>query len=117
MSKVFKILTINPGSTSTKIAIFANDNLILENILRHSMEEINKYKKIADQLEFRSDLIEKCLSENGILMTELDAVVGRGGLLMPIEEGTYHVNSKMLIDLKEGVSGGTCIKFRRNNCS
>ena len=103
MSKVFKVLTINPGSTSTKIAIFKNDDLILEKTLRHSVEEINKYKRISDQLEFRSNLIKKCLMENNIPMTELDAVVGRGGLLMPIEGGTYHVNSKMLSDLREGV--------------
>ena len=105
MSKVFKVLTINPGSTSTKIAIFKNDDLILEKTLRHSVEEINKYKRISDQLEFRSNLIKKCLMENNIPMTELDAVVGRGGLLMPIEGGTYHVNSKMLSDLREGVLG------------
>lgn len=105
MSKIFKILAINPGSTSTKIAIFTNHDLILEKVLRHSMEEISRYKRVSDQLEFRSDLIENCLSANNIVLTELDAVVGRGGLLMPIEGGTYRVNSKMLQDLREGVSG------------
>ena len=59
----YKILTINPGSTSTKIAVFKNEELLYEKTLRHSSEEITKYEKIADQFEFRKSVIEEALKE------------------------------------------------------
>lgn len=105
MNKVFKILTINPGSTSTKIAVFDNEDLVFEKTLRHSSEEIGKYEKISDQFEFRKTVIEDALTEGGIKISDLDAVVGRGGLLKPIEGGTYIVNEAMIDDLKVGVLG------------
>ncbi|MCH1958971.1 MULTISPECIES: butyrate kinase [Romboutsia] len=105
MNKVFKILTINPGSTSTKIAVFDNEDLVFEKTLRHSSEEIGKYEKISDQFEFRKTVIEDALTEGGIKTSDLDAVVGRGGLLKPIEGGTYIVNEAMIDDLKVGVLG------------
>lgn len=105
MNKIFKILAINPGSTSTKIAVFFNEELVSEQTLRHSMEEINKYKRISDQFEFRNAAIEASLSSFNMELGELDAVVGRGGLLMPIEGGTYCVNEKMLEDLNKGILG------------
>ena len=105
MNKVFKILTINPGSTSTKIAVFDNEDLVFEKTLRHSSEEIGKYEKISDQFEFRKTVIEDALTEGGIKTSDLDAVVGRGGLLKPIEGGTYIVNEAMIDDLRVGVLG------------
>lgn len=102
---VYRILTINPGSTSTKIAVFENENQILTETLRHSGEELSLYKTIFDQLGFRKNLIVNVLKEKGIEESTLDAVVGRGGFLEPIESGTYKVNSEMLEDLKVGVSG------------
>ncbi|MGL5693752.1 MAG: butyrate kinase [Peptostreptococcaceae bacterium] len=105
MNKIFKILVINPGSTSTKIAVFENEKSILENTLQHSSEEIGKYKSIYDQLELRKNVIEQSLRDNNIDLEGLDAVVGRGGLLKPIEGGTYEINQKMLEDLKIGISG------------
>ena len=105
MSKVYRILTINPGSTSTKIAVFDNESQVFEKTLRHSSDEIGKYAKIADQFEFRKGVIEDALEEGGIKMSELDAVVGRGGLLKPIKGGTYAVNEAMVEDLKVGVLG------------
>lgn len=105
MNKVFKILTINPGSTSTKIAVFDNEDLVFEKTLRHSSEEIGKYEKISDQFEFRKAVIEDALTEGGIKTSDLDAVVGRGGLLKPIEGGTYVVNEAMIDDLRVGVLG------------
>ena len=86
-----KYLTINPGSTSTKIAVFDNEDLVFEKTLRHSSEEIGKYEKISDQFEFRKTVIEDALTEGGIKTSDLDAVVGRGGLLKPIQGGTYNV--------------------------
>ncbi len=105
MSDIYRILTINPGSTSTKIAIFDNEKPVLETTLRHPSEEINKYEKIYDQYEFRKNVILDTLNENGINLTKLNAVVGRGGLLKPISGGTYNVNESMIEDLKVGVLG------------
>ncbi|WP_455543885.1 butyrate kinase [Intestinibacter sp.] len=105
MEKLYKILAINPGSTSTKIAVYENEQEIFEKTLRHSSEEIDKFENIADQFEFRKDIIESVLGEAGIKLDELDAIVGRGGLLKPIKGGTYTVNDTMVEDLKIGVSG------------
>lgn len=102
---VFKILAINPGSTSTKIAVFDNEDLVFEKTLRHSTEEINKYDKISDQFEFRKNVIQDSVTEFGIKISDLDAVVGRGGLLKPIQGGTYAVNEDMIKDLRVGVLG------------
>ena len=100
-----RVLTINPGSTSTKIGVFEDENLMFEETLRHSTEEISSYEKIYDQYEFRKEIILKCLKDNNIELDSLDTVVGRGGLLKPIEGGTYIVNDIMLEDLKAGVMG------------
>lgn len=105
MSGTYRILTINPGSTSTKIAIFDNEKSIFEETLRHSSEEIGKYKTIFDQYDFRKDVILEALNAKEINLTKLDAVVGRGGLLKPIEGGTYSVDENMIEDLKVGVMG------------
>lgn len=105
MVETYRILAINPGSTSTKIAIFDNEKLVLEETLRHSAEEIGKFEKLFDQYEFRKNIILEILNEKGINITKLSAVVGRGGLLKPIAGGTYEVNERMLEDLKVGVLG------------
>lgn len=101
----YKLLIINPGSTSTKIGVYEGEKEILEETLRHSAEEILKYDTIFDQLDFRKEVILKLLKEKGIDINELDAVVGRGGMLKPIEGGTYEVNEAMVEDLKIGVQG------------
>jgi len=100
-----KQLIINPGSTSTKIAIFDDECEIVEKTLRHSSEEISKFKKVTDQFEFRKDLILEALKEGNIELNSLSAIVGRGGLLKPIEGGTYTVNDKMVEDLKANIVG------------
>lgn len=105
MENIFKILTINPGSTSTKIAVFENEELLFEKTLRHSSEEIGQYDKISDQFGFRKQVIEDALAEGGIKVSDLNAVVGRGGLLKPITGGTYSVDEEMIEDLKVGVLG------------
>lgn len=101
----YKLLIINPGSTSTKIGVYEGEKEILEETLRHSAEEILKYDTIFDQLDFRKEVILKVLKEKVIDINELDAVVGRGGMLKPIEGGTYEVNEAMVEDLKIGVQG------------
>lgn len=102
---MFKILTINPGSTSTKVAVFENDKELFSTTLRHSSEEIGRYKTILDQLDFRRDVILDAIKASGIELTDLDAVIGRGGLLKPIPSGTYTVNEKMIEDIKERPAG------------
>lgn len=101
----YKLLIINPGSTSTKIGVYEDENQILEETLRHSAEEIGRYGAIFEQLIFRKEVILKVLKEKDFDINSLNAVVGRGGLLKPIEGGTYSVNESMLEDLKVGVQG------------
>lgn len=100
-----RLLIINPGSTSTKIAVFDDENVVFEETLRHSAEEIGQFSKIYDQFQFRKDIIVTALNKNNIAIESLDSIIGRGGLLKPIEGGTYEVNEAMLEDLKIGVQG------------
>jgi butyrate kinase len=103
--KEYRILIINPGSTSTKIGVFNNEISILEKTLRHDANIINSFDNIIDQYEYRKNTILEILDTEGINISKLDAVCGRGGLLRPIEGGTYSVNEVMLSDLKSGFSG------------
>lgn len=103
--EAFRILAINPGSTSTKIAIFDNEKQVMEETLRHSSDEINKYSHVFEQYDFRMNVILDTLNEKGINLTKLSAVVGRGGLLKPMPGGTYEVNETMLEDLKASRMG------------
>ena len=101
----YKILIINPGSTSTKIGVYEDEKEILEETLRHSTEEISEYNTIYDQKEFRKEVILKVLKEKNFDINTLDVVVGRGGMLRPIQGGTYKVSDKLVEDLKVGVQG------------
>jgi butyrate kinase len=99
------ILTINPGSTSTKFALFKENELVFEKTLKHSYGELSVFSKITDQFEFRKELILKELAEQKINMSQLSAVIGRGGVIKPIESGIYQVNEKMKEDLISGRFG------------
>jgi butyrate kinase len=99
------ILAINPGSTSTKFSLFEEEKLIFEKALRHTSEELATFAKITDQFNFRKDLIMNELAERNINLADIIAVVGRGGLIRPIESGIYKVNKKMKDDLKAEISG------------
>jgi len=90
-----RILAINPGSTSTKIAVYEDGRPILSETLRHSAEELAPFKKITDQYDFRKKVIEEALEKAGIHVRSLNAVIGRGGLFKPIPSGTYLVNEEM----------------------
>ncbi len=96
MGKRFLVLTINPGSTSTKIALFRDEERVFEEVLRHRPEDLAVFRHTVDQYRFRRDAVLKSLEEHGVDVKELDAVVGRGGLLPPLESGTYRVNEAML---------------------
>jgi len=101
----YKLLIINPGSTSTKLAIYEDEKEVFTETLRHSSEEIGKFKYVLQQENFRTEAILKILRDKKIDIKEIDAVVGRGGLLKPILSGTYKVNDKMLQDLKANIQG------------
>ncbi|WP_404802048.1 butyrate kinase [Bacillus tianshenii] len=105
LENVYRILVINPGSTSTKIGVFDNERSVFEKTIRHDSETINSFASIFDQYEFRKTTILETLDQEGINISKLSAVCGRGGLLRPIEGGTYSVNDEMLKDLKVGYSG------------
>jgi len=99
------ILTINPGSTSTKIAVYkGNKQLFLTNI-KHTSEELNKFEKISDQYEFRKRLIIEELNTANIPINEIGVIVGRGGLVKPIPSGVYSVNESLKKDLIIGILG------------
>ena len=103
MSK--KILAINPGSTSTKIAVFEAETCIFKQTIRHSTKTINEYKHIIDQYDFRKEAILATLKKENIDVTDLSAVVGRGGMLKPIESGTFAVNDAMVEYIKRAPRG------------
>lgn len=105
MKRVFRLLIINPGSTSTKIAIYDNEKLICEKVIRHSYEEILSFENIIDQFSFRKEIILEALNNKGLNFTKLSAVIGRGGLLKPIPGGTYAVNDAMMEDLNGSIRG------------
>lgn len=93
-------LVINPGSTSTKIAVFLNQGVIMNKTIFHSNEELSKFPTIFSQTPFRKQLILQKLTENDINISKIDYFVGRGGLLRPLQSGTYLVNEQMLEDLQ-----------------
>ena len=95
----YKLLIINPGSTSTKIAVFQDKECVFKTNIKHSAEEIAPFEHIADQYHFRKDVILSTLKEAGIELNDLSMVVGRGGLLKPLTSGIYEVNEAMKRDL------------------
>lgn len=94
-----KLLTINPGSTSTKIAVFNDLDPELTINIKHTVDELSRFARVSDQFEYRRDLVLNTLRENGIPL-RFDAIVGRGGLLKPIEGGVYEVNDVMLSEME-----------------
>lgn len=90
-----KILAINPGSTSTKIAVFNDASPVMTHTIRHSVEELAQFRRVIDQLDYRRELVIKALADNAIPF-EFDAVIGRGGLTQPIPGGVYEVNDDMV---------------------
>ena len=101
----YRILIINPGSTSTKYAVFDGKNEKLVKTIRHNHEELSQFTTIGDQFTFRSELIEKALEETDIPISSLDCVIGRGGLLKAISGGVWKVNDAMIKDLQEAKRG------------
>ena len=95
-----RILAINPGSTSTKVALYGDKEVIFIETLDHPVSEIQKYEHVQDQFDFRKDVIIDLLSKNDVSLESLDVIVGRGGLLPPVKSGAYRVNDLMVDRLK-----------------
>jgi len=105
MKKLYRILVVNPGSTSTKITVFNGNETVFEQTLNHTANDLKDFKKIVDQYNFRKEAILNLLRLHNFDLRTLDAVAGRGGLLKPIPGGTYKVNQDMLNDLKSAKYG------------
>lgn len=87
-----RILAINPGSTSTKIAVYDDETPVFVKVIDHSKEELAPFAEIFDQYEYRKDLVLKTMEEQGVDRKTLTAVVSRGGLLPPVPAGAFEVN-------------------------
>lgn len=105
MEDNIRVLAINPGSTSTKIAVYQNSKAIFLKTLRHSTDELDRFAKITDQYEYRKTMIYQELEQAEIRLNLIRAVVGRGGLVKPIPSGVYRVNEAMKRDLQDSPLG------------
>lgn len=103
--KRFKILAINPGSTSTKIAVYYNEKSIFLKTIRHNQAELANFNNITDQFNFRKEHILNELKNAEIDIENFDAIVGRGGLIKPVDGGVYIVNEPLKRDLEAGILG------------
>ncbi len=103
MKKKHRVLAINPGSTSTKIALYEETHCLFEEVIRHSKEELAAFTDIYAQYDYRRALVEQAVERHGFILADLHAVVGRGGALKPIPGGTYVVNETMVHDLQHNV--------------
>jgi butyrate kinase len=101
---VFRILAINPGSTSTKFGLYDDENCILTETIRHDSSALAKCGTVLNQKEIRRDSIISALRDTELNFSSLDAIAGRGGLLKPIESGVYIINDKMLEDLNSATA-------------
>lgn len=102
----YRVLAINPGSTSTKIAVFDDEKEVFSKTLRHNPAELDKFGGLLEQYDYRKNLVIEAMKENSVEPETLKAVVGRGGLVRPLKGGTYGVNEAMLKDLKDPTRWG-----------
>jgi butyrate kinase len=105
MNRPNRILAINPGSTSTKIALYEDDSKVFSEVIRHSVDELKDFATIQDQLDFRRDTVVKALTDHGVSLEEIDVFVGRGGGLLPLEGGVYEVTDFLAEHASRGMSG------------
>lgn len=106
----YKILAINPGSTSTKIAYYEDKEKIFSESIDHDHKELDKFEKITDQFELRKNLIMDVMKNHGVKKEELAAVVARGGLIVPLKSGGYIVTE----DMKKRIINGPIIPHASN---
>jgi butyrate kinase len=105
MHRTNRILVINPGSTSTKVAVFEDARLEWEETIEHHCAELARFERVADQFQFRRDRVMNLLGERRCRLEDFSAVVGRGGLLKPVAGGTYAINDAMLADARAALQG------------
>ncbi len=105
METIARILAINPGSTSTKIAVYEGETPVFLKNLKHSQDKLEEFERITDQFSFRKNLILQQLEEAEIELASISVIVGRGGLMKPIESGVFAINEKMIRDLKDCTYG------------
>lgn len=101
----YRIFTINPGSTSTKLALFEDDTKLLETTVSHDASVLNSFPEVNDQFDYRMGVISRFVEENDIELDNIDAFVGRGGGCKPVPHGTYEVDDKLLTDIRNNVAG------------
>jgi butyrate kinase len=99
---MFRVLVINPGGGSTKLAICEDTECVLTRSIAHPHEEVLRFECVFAQREYREKAIEDFLNAEGVDLRTLDAVVGRGGALKPLESGTYRVNETLIEDIRAG---------------
>lgn len=100
-----KILVINPGSTSTKVAVFKRNEKLAQFDILHDSDELQKYTHVIEQLDFRYTLIVNTLQKNGFNLSDFSIVMGRGGMLPPVKSGSYEVNREMINTLMKAERG------------
>ena len=96
----YRIFVINPGSTSTKLALFSNDEKVFETSVTHDASVLNSFEDVNDQFGYRMKVIEDFIRDNDIDLDGVDAFVGRGGGCYPVPSGTYEVNDLLLSDIR-----------------
>ena len=103
--KEYKVFTINPGSTSTKIALFEGEKCLYSQNVSHDASELAKYENISDQLPYRRNMILDLLKEANVSIDDVDVFVGRGGGLFAMEGGTYDIDDLILEHAKTMANG------------
>lgn len=99
----FKVFVINPGSTSTKLALFHDNHKVLETSVTHDASVLNSFPQVNDQLDYRMEFINEFVENNDIDLSDIDAFVGRGGGCYPVPSGTFEVNDLLLEDIRNNV--------------
>ncbi|MFH1502147.1 MAG: butyrate kinase [Candidatus Eisenbacteria bacterium] len=100
-----RILVLNPGSTSTKLAVFGGEACLYKGVVEHTELELGRFERVWDQYEYRKEAILAFLSDHAVSLHSLTAVVGRGGLFKPTVSGTYRVNAEMIADARSEGQG------------
>ena len=96
------VIVVNPGSTSTKLAVYRGPKCLAEQAINHPKDDLAKFDRVADQYEFRLDAVMAFLADCGVELDQCLAIAGRGGLTKPLTGGVYRVNARMIRDLRSG---------------
>ena len=100
-----KVLVINPGATSTKVAVFEEGQELLKKSIIHTAQELEGFDRVIDQAELRQRAVLEAVAEGGFRLEDFDAVCGRGGLYRPIPSGTYAVSDRVMQDVEQAPYG------------